>query len=176
MDVDVRPTTALDRDTVLALVRAAFATGGREGNDEVHVVTATWACPEHTPAWDLVAVVADTVVGHVLCCHAAAGSGPVPAVAPLAVAPAYQRRGVGTALMTALLRQLDHDGVAATVLLGEPAYYSRFAFGPAAAVGLWYPPVGRGNPHFQVRRGPSGELPPHGAVRYCWEAPATMQR
>lgn len=47
---------------------------------------------------------------------------------PISVAPAWQGRGVGTALMQAVLQELRASGAAGCVLLGEPGYYGRFGF------------------------------------------------
>jgi putative acetyltransferase len=47
---------------------------------------------------------------------------------PLAVAPAWQRRGVGSALVRTGLRRLEDMGVGLVFVLGDPAYYERFGF------------------------------------------------
>jgi len=55
---------------------------------------------------------------------------------PIAVQSEHQRKGIGSRLMRAGLdhvRRLDYMLV---VLLGDPAYYSRFGFMPAGAFGL----------------------------------------
>ncbi len=65
--------------------------------------------------------------------HAALG------LAPLAVLPAFQRLGIGSALVSAGLvrcRELGHTRV---LVLGEPAYYARFGFSAAAEFGIHYP-------------------------------------
>jgi putative acetyltransferase len=54
-------------------------------------------------------------------------------LAPLAVAPERQRRGIGSALVRAGLRVLAAQGEALVFVLGEPAYYARFGFAVAAA-------------------------------------------
>ena len=57
-------------------------------------------------------------------------------LAPLAVDEGWRRRGVGTALVRAGLdacRELDIDAVS---VLGDPAYYGRFGFTPAAERGI----------------------------------------
>ena len=53
---------------------------------------------------------------------------------PLAVAPAWQRRGVGTALVEAAIQRLCQTGTAAIYVLGDPRYYRRFGFGQETTV------------------------------------------
>lgn len=52
-------------------------------------------------------------------------------LAPVAVVPEYQRKGIGTALTRAGLDECRRLGVAAVVVLGYPEYYGRFGFKPA---------------------------------------------
>ncbi|HNK33546.1 MAG TPA: N-acetyltransferase, partial [Plasticicumulans sp.] len=49
-------------------------------------------------------------------------------LAPLAVAPAYQGRGIGARLVRTGLAALQARGAGGCVVLGEPAYYARFGF------------------------------------------------
>jgi predicted N-acetyltransferase YhbS len=62
------------------------------------------------------------------------------ALGPIAVLPAWQRRGVGSALMRAALAKAEAAGLSAVVLLGHKEYYPRFGFQPARAQGL-HPPA-----------------------------------
>lgn len=57
-------------------------------------------------------------------------------LAPLAVAPAWQRRGVGAALVRAGLDTASRADATLVVVLGEPAYYGRFGFTPAERLQL----------------------------------------
>ena len=50
-------------------------------------------------------------------------------LAPLAVVPVYQRRGIGTRLVNAGLESLRVIGAEGCAVLGEPEYYRRFSFG-----------------------------------------------
>ncbi len=54
------------------------------------------------------------------------------ALAPLAVMPAFQRLGIGSALVSAGLQRLRESGKSRVLVLGDPKYYSRFGFVPAA--------------------------------------------
>ena len=88
----------------------------------------------------LVADVEGAVVGHVLFSPvhvpgAVSGASCV-ALAPIAVLPERQRQGIGTALVAEALRRLRAAGHAAVVVLGDPAYYSRFGFVPAGGFDL----------------------------------------
>ena len=71
--------------------------------------------------------------------------------------------------MVALLRAAEAQQWPLLVLLGDPAYYGRFGFEPASALGLSYPPVGADNPHFQARRLPGYSARLQGEFSYCWE-------
>jgi putative acetyltransferase len=57
-------------------------------------------------------------------------------LAPLAVAPTHQRRGIGARLVEAALRRARLLGHAYVVVVGDSQYYSRFGFVPAARLGL----------------------------------------
>ena len=55
------------------------------------------------------------------------------ALAPLAVAPSCQRRGIGSALTREGLAQLRALGESIVFVLGDPLYYGRFGFSRAVA-------------------------------------------
>jgi len=69
------------------------------------------------------------------------------ALAPLAVAPKRQRRGIGAALIAEALRQTRAGGWGAMFVLGDPEYYGRFGFTPEVAAGFDSPYAG---PHFMA--------------------------
>jgi putative acetyltransferase len=55
---------------------------------------------------------------------------------PVAVLPAHQRKGIGSALIRESLKQCAAMGYDAVLLLGHTAYYPRFGFKPASAFGI----------------------------------------
>ncbi|MFW3171975.1 GNAT family N-acetyltransferase [Geodermatophilus sp. CPCC 206100] len=89
-------------------------------------------------ALSLVAVADGEVVGHVCCTRATLlpGGAPVLGLGPLGVRPGHQRRGVGAALVHAVLGAADALDEPLVVLLGHPDYYPRFGFRPAAEIGV----------------------------------------
>jgi putative acetyltransferase len=165
----IRPTGPADRDAVLGVVRQAFSTDGRDGQEEVDIVMDTWSLGAAVPGLDLVAVEAGQVLAHVLGAHGRLGEQALVGVAPLAVAPHRQGEGIGTALMREILGRAEGSGEPLVVLLGLPAFYGRFGFEPAGAFGIDYPPAGTGNPHFLLYRLPNYQSNYRGAFKYCWE-------
>lgn len=141
----IRSEAAADHAAVAAVVESAFADPGH-----ARLVAELRDEPSYHPSRALVAVADDEVVGFVLVTDSAlddAGAvGRVATLSPLAVAPVHQRRGVGRALVTAVLEACDADGEPAVVLEGDPRYYGRLGFEPAAPHGLvlplpdWAPP------------------------------------
>lgn len=58
---------------------------------------------------------------------------------PIAVDPAAQAGGIGAALMRHGLAEATRLGVDLVLLVGDPAYYARFGFAPAASWGIAMP-------------------------------------
>jgi len=101
------------------------------------------ATPGLSPIVSLVAVVDEQVVGHILFTPIRVGQSPAVStamsLAPLAVLPAFQRTGVGDALVRAGLAECARLGQPVVVVVGHPEYYPRFGFRPARAAGLEAP-------------------------------------
>jgi len=150
----IRREAALDADAIRAITAAAFARPGQppgEDPPEARLVDELRASPAWLPTLSMVAVRADDeVIGHVLCTRGHVGRSPVLALGPLTVRPDGQRRGVGSALMHAVLGAADALGEPLVALLGDPAYYGRFGFRPSTDCQIT-PPKPHWQPHFQVR-------------------------
>lgn len=130
--VTVRPETALDHAGVRLVHERAF---GR--STEADAVDAVRAHGQATIS--LVAVDGERVVGHVLFSPVTLEAAPEISglgLAPLAVLPEFQNRGVGAALARAGLEACRSLGCAFVVVLGDPRYYGRFGFRPAHTFGL----------------------------------------
>jgi putative acetyltransferase len=88
----------------------------------------------------LVADAAGSLVGHLMFSPVSLDP-PAPelfgaALAPLAVLPAWQGRGIGSRLSLAGLEACREAGLDYVVVLGEPLFYRRFGFRRAASLGL----------------------------------------
>jgi len=83
------------------------------------------------------------VLGHVVFSLIAAESGdsviPLLALAPLAVLPAFQRLGIGSALVSAGLARCRELGHTRVIVIGDAVFYGRFGFVPASSFGLSCP-------------------------------------
>lgn len=86
------------------------------------------------------------------------------ALAPVSVLPAFQRRGLGMALIEAGNAECRALGLAAILVLGHAEYYPRMGFSAAAAAALSAPFSG---PHFMALELEPGALRAGGAVRYA---------
>lgn len=60
------------------------------------------------------------------------------AMGPLSVLPSCQRRGIGKELVRAVLHEAEKRKYAAVSVIGQPSYFRRFGFRPAARYGLFY--------------------------------------
>ncbi len=93
----------------------------------------------------------------------------VQVLSPLAVDPRHQRRGVGTALVTAGLEQMAARAVPIVFLEGSPEYYPRFGFVPGGELGFRKPSLRIPDRAFQAIRLASYEPWMTGTLVYAHE-------
>ncbi|NDK90188.1 N-acetyltransferase [Gordonia desulfuricans] len=164
--MDIHPVTVDDLPAVLDVVGRAFADPAHGGEPvEVGLTERLFADAGYLPALALAAWVDRSMVGMVIGTRGHVGDLPAVGVGPLAVSPDRQGHGIGTALMHAELDAAGAAGERVVALLGEPDFYGRFGFGPAAALGIDSPDPAWGR-HFQallLDRSPA----PRGVFRYA---------
>ena len=121
--LEIRQEEPQDQDAIHHLNLAAF-----ENGPEAALVDALRvSCGEYLA---FVAVEDGSVVGHILFTPVtldgsdAVGMG----LAPMAVLPSHQRKGIGSRLVMHGLDHLRQSGYPFVIILGHPEYYPRFGF------------------------------------------------
>jgi putative acetyltransferase len=164
--VIVRRERPADHDAVRDLHRAAFGGADRGEVPEAGLVDELREDVGFLPHLSLVAEDGGRLAGHVIATRGwlEPGGIPVLGLGPLGVHPDLQRRGVGTALVHALVAVAEACEERLIALLGDPAYYGRFGFVRSTELGI-EPPDPAWGEHFQARR--LTGLPVSGTFRYA---------
>ena len=131
--VSIRPETSKDVDSIRYVNEQAFG-------QITEAAIVDKLRNRNALTISLVATENNEVVGHIafspVVIESESSSFKAIALAPMAVLPAYQRKGIGSQLVRAALeecRRLAHETV---VVLGHPDYYPRFGFVLAKPKGI----------------------------------------
>jgi putative acetyltransferase len=160
--VTIRPELPRDVEAIHALHASSFPTDAEARLVEL-LRAAGWL---HI---SLVAEVDGAVVGHVAFSPVTTETGAIGiGLAPVAVTESHRRQGIAAGLIKAGLTACRAVGWKWAVVLGEPGYYARFGFRPAAQFGL--SDEYGGGPAFQAVELVAGGMPiGAGLVRYAPE-------
>jgi putative acetyltransferase len=138
LNMYIRETSDADLNGILLVEGAAFDSG-----EEVELTRDLLADPTAKPFLSLMAFVAGEPAGHILftAAHLLGSSRKVEVsfLAPLAVVPKFQRRGVGGSLVKKGLEVLSRSGVDLVFVVGHPEYYPRYGFTQAGKFGFETP-------------------------------------
>ncbi len=111
--------------------------------NEGRLVAALRAKPEYKRELSLVADTDGRIVGHILLypIHVRTANDHVTSLslAPLAVIPKYQNKGIGGTLILKGLKAAKMLGFTSVFVLGHPDYYPRFGFTRASEWGIYCP-------------------------------------
>ena len=139
----IRPTRESDLAGIKNTVSAAFGETGQEVQENTQLVVDLLDDPSAEPILSLAAFRDGEIVGHILFSRVGISGAPpelaASILAPLAVHPDQQGKGVGGALIREGLRQLKESGCELVFVLGHPEYYPRFGFNPAGVEGFEAP-------------------------------------
>jgi putative acetyltransferase len=135
-DAAIRPEREEDRPAIAEIVRAAFV---RHPDEVAAFVERIRASEHYVPELALVAEDSSGVIAHVMLSWVGVEGGSRPRIlnlTPMSVRPDRQRLGVGTRLIRDALRRAEEAGEPAVTVEGIPAYYPRFGFERASALGF----------------------------------------
>ena len=126
----IRPRRAEDDPQIAGVITAAF-------KNKAEAALVRRLREDGDMICERVALIGDTIVGHIAFSRLTVISGPntlrASALAPLAVAPDRQNEGIGDAVTRAALAVLCSEGEDLAVVLGHPNYYARFGFSAVLA-------------------------------------------
>ena len=161
----LRPETPDDIPGIRLLEEAAFS-----HHDEANLVDL--ARMRGRSALSMVALHAGGVIGHALFTSVTFDNSHDPSTGlghgPRAVLPEFQRTGIGSRLLRAGLEHVRRLGCGFVVLLGDPAFYSRFGFQPARTFGL-LSDYGDGEEFQALELRPAALTGMHGRIKFIPE-------
>jgi putative acetyltransferase len=126
--VVIRDETDADVSAITGVTIAAFKTLEISNKTEQYIIEALRAAKALTVS--LVAEVDGRVVGHIAFSPVTISDGTQNwyGLGPVSVLPAYQRQGIGKALIREGLSRLKELNAQGCCLVGHPGYYERFGF------------------------------------------------
>lgn len=134
--VFIRKENPNDYPKVFNLIKSAFEEAIHTDNDEHNLVERLRKSDSFIPALSLVAEIDGEIVGYILFTEVKVGNSTQLALAPLAVSPAFQKKGIGGKLIIeghSIAKELGYEY---SILLGHPSYYPKFGYTPASNFGI----------------------------------------
>lgn len=157
----IRDVTSRDHAAVRQVIRHAF-----NQDDEANLVEKLRA--DGAVLVELVAASHIAIQGHILYSPLTivrdGGTLRAAALAPVSVLPAFQKQGLGGALIRAGNARCKELGCVGVIVLGHAGYYPRFGFSPQIAESLQAPFSG---PHFMALEFEPGAFAGGGRVQYA---------
>ena len=140
-DLVIRPEQPVDYSPMENLIRDAFWDVYRPGASEHLLIHKLRQDPSYLPGFSFIAELDGQPAGgiwYAMCAIEKLDSSriPIPTLGPVGVAPALQKRGIGSALIRHTLPLVKAAGHSGVVLFGDPAYYGRFGFAPGRDAGI----------------------------------------
>lgn len=137
--LEIRQENINDYKQVYNVIKTAFEKAEHSDGNEQDLVIALRKSNSFIPELSLVAVYENKIIGYILFTKIKIGDSTELALAPLAVLPEYQRKGVGMRLITEghrVAKQLNYNY---SVVLGSDKYYSKSGYIPASKYNIKAP-------------------------------------
>ncbi|MBN2127791.1 MAG: N-acetyltransferase [Candidatus Diapherotrites archaeon] len=144
--ITIRESIESDLEQIFFIEYSAFK---KEGKEIAKLVKNLLSDSTAKPALSLIAFEKNLAVGHILFTKAyimPKKNISAMILAPLAVIPKAQKKGIGSKLIKTGLKKLSKSGIELVFVLGHPTYYSRYGFKPAEQFSLKAPyPIAQKN-------------------------------
>ncbi|WP_432205249.1 GNAT family N-acetyltransferase (plasmid) [Cetobacterium somerae] len=121
-----------EEDLVCEVIQKAFIREKHSDHNEHKLVKELLKSDAFIKELSLTAKFKGMVVGYILFTKVKVGNQTLLALAPLAVLPKFQKKGIGKSLVEKghkIAKELGYKGV---VVLGHPEYYKKFGYEPAS--------------------------------------------
>jgi len=136
----IRQETPQDFAAIYALVKEGFKTAKVSNGKEQDFVNFLRASGNYIPELALLAEDAAKLIGHIMLTKTSIADGArkheLLLLAPITVALDHRMKGVGARLMAEVFGRAKNLGHRAVILVGDPAFYTKFGFKPAADFGI----------------------------------------
>lgn len=169
MDIIIRQEKIEDNNEVYHVVQKAFEKADYSDHDEHNLIKRLRTSAKFIPELSLVAEYDNEIVGHILFTEIKVGDQTLIALAPVAVLPEMQSKGIGKLLITEghnIAKQLGYKGA---VVLGHDKYYPKFGYTKASQYGIEAPFEVSDDNFMAVELVDGGLSDVHGVVEYAKE-------
>lgn len=164
----IRQEISKDYNEVYDVVKEAFKAAEHRDGNEQDLVAALRNGEAFVPELSLVAEIDGKIAGHILFTEGKVGNDIVLVLAPLSVLPAFQKQGIGTALIKEGHKIARELGYQYSLVLGSEIYYPRFGYVPAVQFGVELP-EGMPSANFMAIKLQDNEKSIKGPVTYAKE-------
>ncbi|MFX3631412.1 MAG: GNAT family N-acetyltransferase [Candidatus Pristimantibacillus sp.] len=169
MHIIIRQEQIEDINEVYQVVQKAFEYADHSDHDEHNLVNRLRNSSKYIPELSLVAEYEDKIVGHILFTEIKVSDQTLIALAPLAVLPDMQSKGIGKLLIMEghkIAAQLGYKG---SIVLGHDKYYPKFGYKKASQYGIEAPFEVSEYNFMALELIDRGLLDVHGLVEYAKE-------
>ena len=165
MTITIRPEEPTDIPGIFELNKNAFGQ-----DNEAKLVDLLRDSPGFVSGLSLVALADSEIAGYILFSKVYIVNGDARhetlSLAPMAIQPGLQKKGIGAKLITQGLHRAKELGFTSVIVLGHELYYTRFGFVPAIKWGIRPPIDVPANVFMAIELMPDGLTNVSGMVEY----------
>jgi len=138
--MNIRRELSADYSGIYELVKVAFQTAKVSNGKEQDFVIQLRNSDNYIPELALVAEHNDKLIGHIMLTKTFISLNneklEILLLAPISVVLEYRNKGIGSKLINESFKLAKEMGYKSVILVGNPAYYSRFGFKPSVDFGI----------------------------------------